>query len=81
MQLTNLQKFIIIAFAFVANVMLWIWTGIKVDALALGMNEHVFNIGLTAISGGVTAAGSLLVYLGLKAPTLESRREDAGDGS
>lgn len=71
MTLTPLQKFLIIAFAFTVNVALLVWTGIKIDVLALGMREEVFNIGLTLLTTVNAGAGALLVYLGLKAPTIE----------
>jgi len=71
MTLTPLTKFVVITTAFVVNLFLLIWLGIKVDVFALGLNEHVYNIVaivLTFSNSGVTA---LLVYLGLKAPTIE----------
>lgn len=68
MTLTPTLKFLIVAFASAVVVIGWVWTGIKVDALALGMNEHAYNIGLVVISSLSTAASGLLVYLGLKAP-------------
>ena len=70
MQLTSTMKFLIIAFASSIVVLGWIWTGIKIDALALGMDEHAYNIGLVIISSLGTAASGLLVYLGLKAPVM-----------
>jgi len=72
MTLTPLTKFVVITTAFVVNLFLLIWLGIKVDVFALGLNEHVYNIVaivLTFSNSGVTA---LLVYLGLKAPTIEA---------
>ena len=68
MQLTPLLKFLIILFASSVVVFGWIWTGIKVDALALGLNAHIYNIGLVVLASLNTAATGLLVYLGLKSP-------------
>jgi hypothetical protein len=70
MTLTPTLKFLIIAFALAVNVVLLTWTGIKIDVLALGMREEVFNIGLTVLTMLNAGAGALLVYLGLKAPTV-----------
>lgn len=74
MELTPAWKFAVIAFAFLANVMLWIWTGIKGDALALGLSENWYNIVLTTISGFVTSGSALLAYLGLRVPTISSNQ-------
>lgn len=71
MTLTPTLKFVLIAVAFMVNLGLLIWTGIKIDVLALGLNEHVFNIGLTIFTSLNLGASALLVYLGLKAPTVE----------
>lgn len=68
MTLTPTLKFVIIAFASSIVVVGWIWVGIKVDALALGLDEHVYNIGLVVIGSLNTAALGLLTYLGLKSP-------------
>lgn len=68
MTLTPTLKFIIIVFASSVVVISWIWTGIKVDALALGMDAHLYNIGLVVIGSLNTAALGLLTYLGLKSP-------------
>ena len=70
MQLTPLLKFLIIFFASSVVVIGWIWTGIKVDALALGLNTHVYNIGIVVLASLNTAATGLLVYLGLKSPVM-----------
>lgn len=72
MTLTPTLKFLVIAAAFVVNMALLIWTGIKIDVLALGMREEAFNIGLTVLTILNTGAAGLLVYLGLKAPTTNS---------
>lgn len=71
MTLTATTKFILIAVAFLVNMFLLVWTGIKIDALALGMREEVFNIGLTVLTITNAGASALLVYLGLKSPTVE----------
>lgn len=71
MTLSPMQKFLIIAAAGIVEGALLIWTGIKIDVLALGLNDHVYNIGtviLTIVNGG---AIGLLVMLGLRAPTLD----------
>lgn len=70
MTLTPTVKFILIAVAFLVNMALLVWTGIKIDALSLGMREEVFNIGLTVLTITNAGASALLVYLGLKAPTV-----------
>lgn len=69
MVLTPLQKFILIACAIVIGAFGLIWTGIKIDVLALGLNEHVFNIGQTISTVLNTTMIGILTYLGLKAPT------------
>ena len=71
MTLTPTQKFLVIALAGSINLALLVWTGIKVDVLALGLDDHVFNIGLTLLTTLNLGATSLLIYLGLKAPTTE----------
>ena len=71
MELTAFQKFILISSAIAIGAFGLIWTGIKVDALALGLNEHVFNIGLTVSTVLNTTIIGILSYLGLKAPTSE----------
>lgn len=73
MTLTPAMKFAVIAVAFTINLLILIWTGIKVDALAMDMNEHAYNIVLTIITILNTGATGLLVYLGLKAPTAGDR--------
>jgi hypothetical protein len=75
MTLTPFIKFILIAFVFLVNVMLWIWTGIKIDAFALGLNENVYNIVNVIISGMVTGGSALLAYLGLRAPDISEKKE------
>ena len=71
MTLTPTLKFVLIATAFTVNIALLIWTGIKIDVLALGMREEAFNIGLTVLTVLNTGATALLVYLGLRSPTVE----------
>jgi hypothetical protein len=73
--LTPLQKFAAYAFAAAINVTQWIWVASQVDALALGLNVHLYNIIAIAIAGCVTLATLILGYMGLKAPTLEDRGE------
>ena len=70
MTLTPQLKFLVIATAVLVNLSLLAWTGIKLDVLALGMNEHLFNIGLTVLTILNLGSSSLLVYLGLKSPTV-----------
>lgn len=72
MTLTPLQKFLVIAAAGTVNMALLVWTGIKIDVLALGMKAEVFNIGLTVLTILNTGAVALLTYLGLKAPTTDA---------
>ena len=70
MTLTPAIKFALIASAVLVNLTLLAWTGIKIDVLALGMKQEVFNIGLTVLTilnSGVTA---ILAYLGMRAPVL-----------
>lgn len=69
MTLTPTQKFLVIALAGTINLLMLIWTGVKIDVLALGLNDHVFNIGQTVLTVLNLGSTSLLVYLGLKAPT------------
>lgn len=69
MTLTPALKFAVIATAFVIQMSLLVWTGIKIDVLALGMRAEAFNIGLTVLTILNTGAVGLLTYLGLKAPT------------
>ncbi len=70
MSLTPTLKFLLIAAAFSVNLLLLTWTGIKIDVLSLGMREEVFNIGLTVLTILNAGASAMLVYLGLKAPTV-----------
>ena len=70
MTLTPTLKFIVIATAFVAQLITLAWTGIKVDALALNLNEHVYNIVLTVTTLFNAGMMAMLAYLGLKAPVL-----------
>jgi hypothetical protein len=74
MQLTATTKFFLIAAAFMINLTLLAWTGVKIDVLALGMREEVFNIGLTVLTTVNAGMSALLLYLGLKAPAIEERR-------
>jgi hypothetical protein len=76
MVLSPTLKFTLIAAAFTIQLCLLAWTGIKIDVLALGMRDEVFNIGLTLLTILNAGAFGLLSYLGLKAPT-----SGAGDGS
>ena len=67
------MKVAIIAAYFIVQIAGWIWLGSKVDLLALNFNEHVYNIGAVIVSSLNTAVGGLIVYLGIKAPTLEPK--------
>ena len=77
MVLTSRQKFLLITSAILIGAFGLIWTGIKVDVLALGMNEHVFNIGQTVSTVLNTTIIGVLTYLGLKAPTAPKEDDDA----
>lgn len=70
MTMTPTWKFLAYAFAAAINVMQWIWVAAQVDALALGMNVHIYNVVAITIAGCVTLATLILGYLGLKAPVL-----------
>ncbi len=76
MTLTPALKTIVITLASFITVLLWIWVGIKIDALALGLNEHVYNIGFVIITSFNTGGVGLLVYLGLRAPVAGERVVD-----
>jgi len=77
MSLTPLQKFLLlVAAGLIAGFNLF-WVDIESDMLALGLNEHVFNIVeklLKVLSSGAVA---LLALLGLRAPTKGEGDEDA----
>lgn len=70
MTLTPLQKFLIITYAFLINSALLVWTGVQVNVANLGLSVDWYNIGLTILTTLNLGASGLLVYLGLKAPTL-----------
>lgn len=69
MTLNPFQKFLVLTFAGVIQGLMLVWTGIKVDAFALGLNENLYNIVLTAITICNGGALAMLAMLGLKAPT------------
>lgn len=73
MTLTPRLKFLVIAWAFVTSVFVLAWTGIQLDALAIGLNEHVYAIVLTIAVIVDKSAVALLGYLGLRAPTIEDK--------
>lgn len=73
MVLTPLQKFLVIAFAGIVTGFNLIWTGVQTDALALGLNQHVYNIGTTVLATANTGAVGLMVVLGLRSPTSEPK--------
>nr|ART39086.1 H511 [uncultured bacterium] len=76
MQLTPALKVAIITFAFMTSIAMLIWTSIKTNALALNLNEHLFNIILVVIVMLDKGASALLVYLGLRAPTIGEEVRD-----
>ena len=71
MALTPTTKFLILAFAGLVQGAALIWTGIKIDLLALDFNENAYNIVLTIITTASVGMTALLAYLGLRAPTKE----------
>ena len=71
MTLTPTLKFALIAIAFTINIALLAWTNIETEAIALGMREEVFSIGVKVLTTLNAGGGALLVYLGIKAPTIE----------
>lgn len=70
MQLTPTLKFLIVAYAFLINSLVLIWTGIQVNVSNLGLSVDWYNIGLTVLTSLNLGASALLIYLGLKAPTI-----------
>jgi len=68
MTLTPTIKFFLVASIAFVNIVNWIWTGIQTDVLALGLDQHVFNIGVVILSSLVTAGSGVLTYLGLRNP-------------
>lgn len=76
MQLTPTMKFLIIAYAFLVNTALLVWTGIQVNTQNLGLSTDWYNIGLTVLTSLNLGASALLVYLGLKSPVLGQHVED-----
>ena len=71
MTLTPLQKFLALTAAGLIAGANLVWAGIQVDALALGLNEHIYNIGTVVLSVLNTGVVGLLALLGLRAPTKE----------
>lgn len=69
MTLTPFQKFLVFVVAGIVTGAQLVWTGIKIDALALGLNENAYNIGQTILTIATTGTAGLLALLGLKAPT------------
>lgn len=76
MTLTPALKAILIGAAFLVQLTLIAWTAIKIDVLALGLQEEWFNIGLTVLTTLSAGATALLGYLGLRAPTLPVSQKD-----
>ena len=72
MTLTPTLKFLVIAYAFLINSAVLIWTGIQINAQNLGLSLDWYNIGLTVLTTLNLGASGLLVYLGLKAPTVDN---------
>jgi hypothetical protein len=71
MTLTPTLKLFAVSFAFLINMALLIWLGIKVDLLALDFNVHIYNIVFTIITVLNGSASALLAYLGIKAPAID----------
>lgn len=71
MTLTPLQKFLLLVTAGVIAGLNLFWVDIQSDVLALGLNEHVFNIGEKALRLLSSGAVGLLALLGIRAPTKE----------
>ena len=69
MTLTPTLKFLILAAAGLVEGSALVWTGIKIDLLALDFNENAYNIVLTVITTASVGMTALLAYLGLRAPT------------
>lgn len=76
MTLTPMMKFAIISFATLISLASWIWVGVQTDALAVGLNTHVYNIVAIVIAGFMQLSTILLAFLGLKAPTLPPNQEE-----
>ena len=70
MTLTPTLKFIIIATAVVIALASEIWTDLEVDLGDIGLDGPVFNIVDKVLNKLDLAASGLLVYLGIKAPTI-----------
>lgn len=68
MTLTPTIKFLLMTMAVVTSLALLVWTAVKVDALALNLNEHVYNIVLIVIVSLDTMMTGVLGYLGLRSP-------------
>lgn len=66
----------IIAYAFIINSLVVIWTGIQLNVSNLGLSLDVYNIVLTIVTTLNLGASGLLAYLGLKAPTVGKGEPD-----
>lgn len=73
MTLTPNLKFLIIAYAFLINSAVLIWTAIQVNVSNLGLSLDWYNIGLIVLTTLNLGASGLLAFLGLKAPALEPK--------
>ena len=63
-------KIAIIAYAFLVNSAVVIWTGIQLNATSLGLSPDWYSIVLTVVTTLNLGASGLLAYLGLQAPTV-----------
>lgn len=68
MTLTPTIKLILMTMAVLTSLALLVWTAVKVDALALNLNEHIYNIVLIVIVSLDTMMTGVLGYLGLRSP-------------
>lgn len=69
-------KVAIIAYAFLVNSMVVIWTGIQLNVSNLGLSLDWYNIVLTVVTTLNLGASGLLAYLGLKAPVIDKDTPD-----
>lgn len=68
MTLTPTTKLLLMTMAVATSLALLVWSAVKVDALALNLNEHIYNIVLIVIVSLDTMMTGVLGYLGLRSP-------------